>query len=308
MNGRGDVVFAGLLVKLTNRSAGGTFLWDEAAGKLVPVALPGMPSVPGQTFEWAAGEAPAINDRNEIALVGTVQVAGRSSPGVFFRGLNGKLQPVALPDQPLPGGGKAAAASRPSLNDSGVLVCLVKRQGEEVEYPYVWENGTLRPLPVESVVPPRGRLLLGFAGAWLSNRNRNVLLAAHVHSLGGHLQGLYLLAGDKATPLALPSQEMPGGGRLWTLQDGGVSVANDAGQHAFLALLQDGSTAAYRVDVDGKLSLILRSGATTPLGKITQVGSNDGSSRGIGLNSRGEVALPVTIANGPAMIVRVTPP
>lgn len=42
-----------------------------------------------------------------------------------------------------------------------------------------------------------------------------------------------------------------------------VSRPNRLGQHAFMARLADDSTAAYSMDVEGKLSLILKSGTDT---------------------------------------------
>ena len=56
-------------------------------------------------------------------------------------------------------------------------------------------------------------------------------------------------------------QDMPGGGRL--KQPFEPFAINDAGQFAFRATLADGSTAAYRLDTDGTLSLILKSGTNS---------------------------------------------
>jgi hypothetical protein len=92
-----------------------------------------------------------------------------------------------------------------------------------------------------------------------------------------------------------------------------VSAPNSLGEHAFMATLADGSTAAYRMDAEGKLSLILKSGATTELGQVTRIGKTSfatGLARGgwgIGLNSKGQVALPVQINGGPETIVLLTP-
>src|SRR2546422_67111 len=84
----------------------------------------------------------------------------------------------------------------------------------------------------------------------------------------------------------------------------GVSAANEAGEHAFLAILEDNSTAAYRMDAAGKLSLILKSGTTTDLGTITQVGSGDAAPN---LNSKGQVALTVQLDGGNDTLALLTP-
>jgi hypothetical protein len=142
----------------------------------------------------------------------------------------------------------------------------------------------------------------------LNNQNRNVLLTGLVESAAGHVPCPYLLADGVLKPLALPGTPMPGGGTFLTLQDAGVSRASEAGQHAFLALLQDGSTAAYRVEPGGQLSLILKSGTATPLGTVTNVGQGSLLSRGVCLNRQGQVALTVRIADLVDTVVLLTPP
>jgi hypothetical protein len=84
------------------------------------------------------------------------------------------------------------------------------------------------------------------------------------------------------------------------------------GQHALLAELEDGSQAIYRVDADGKLSLILREGAVTELGKIAHLGTwyntpERGSYSGVSLNDKGQVALPIQTVDGIETVVVLTP-
>jgi hypothetical protein len=260
-----------------------------------------------QLLEWAAGPSPVINRRDEVALVVNVRnAAGRDYPGLFFRSADGRLVPIALPDQELPGGGTIAFAVRPSLTDGGAAGFLARRQGTDREYPYVWEGGALRPLPVTDPEPPAEMLFLGFGGIWLNNRDNTVLLSGHLHSAGGHHLALYRFAGDRLTPIVLPGQEMPGGGRLATVQEGGVSAANDLGQHAFLAILEDGTTACYLLEPDGGFTLLLKSGAATELGTITSLGPGTVESHGIGLNSKGEVVVTAAFADRPDAIILLT--
>jgi hypothetical protein len=307
MNEQGDVVFSGLLVQVGDADTGGTFLWDRASRKLAPIALPGMRFGPGPSLDWAAGPAPVINRRGEIALVVNVKnSAGWADSGLFFRGAEGRVVPVALPDQELPDGGRIAFALHPCLTDAGALGFLARRQGADRESIFVWEQGALRPLPVTDPTPPADMLFLGFDRIWLNNRNGSVLLSGHLHSAGDHHLALYRFAEGRLTPLVLPGQEMPGGGRFLTLQDAGVSIANDLGQHAFLATLADGATACYLMEPDGRLSLLLKSGAATELGTITRVGPGTVESHGIGLNNRDEAALTVGVADHPDAIVLLT--
>jgi hypothetical protein len=64
------------------------------------------------------------------------------------------------------------------------------------------------------------------------------------------------------------------------------------------------------VGADGKLSLIARSGTTTPLGTLTLVSpdlTTSGSTGGFGINEQGRVALTAQIDNGPDILLLLTP-
>ena len=88
--------------------------------------------------------------------------------------------------------------------------------------------------------------------------------------------------------------------------DGGVSAANDAGQHVFLATRGEKTTAAYLVGADGKLTLLLKSSATSEPGAITRVG--EASTFGVAINNKGQVALVVKFAGaGSSTLVLMTP-
>jgi hypothetical protein len=282
MNRQGSAVFPAD-VKVGHRSTAGIFRWDYPAHQMISVALKGTAALDTLLFEVSDGSPVVLNNSGDIALaVAVSDTAGQEAAqnGVFFLGRDGQLLPVALPGQVLPDGPTAAWASFPSLDDTGRVACLVRPRNDDRSLPYVWEHGALTPLPTSSVTAPPWTLLYGFIGIWLNNKNRNALLAAHLHSLAGHFYGIYLLTGDTPTPVAVLGQEMPGGGRFLTLQDQGVSDANAAGQHAFLATLEDGTTAAYLMDAGGAVSLLLASGAVTSLGTVANVGQGMGQSQG----------------------------
>jgi hypothetical protein len=103
---------------------------------------------------------------------------------------------------------------------------------------------------------------------------------------------------------------MPGGGRLRSIDHSLISLANERGEHAFLGRLDGSARGIYRMDADGRLSLVLKSGAATGLGTITRImDSNDTPyAVGLGLNSQGEVAVTVRIDNGAATLLLLTPP
>jgi hypothetical protein len=312
MNQRGDLVFAA--ARRYNGNPLGTFLWNSQTGKATAVALKGMPAVQNLTFTEPAGFSPVINNRNEIAFPAAVKnPAGPSGAGLFFLARDGQLLPVALPGQQLPDGGKINLNlfSLPSLNDGGQVAFLARRPADKQDSAYVWELGTISPVVTVGTAAPGGGKITAVSSVLLNNQNRSVLVAAGIGGSARH--GLYRAAADQVTPVAVPGQEMPGGGRFSTLQNAfpfsegfrclGVSAANGVGQHVLLATLEDGTTAAYLMDPDGKLSLILKSGTTTELGRITTVGGPSPAS----LNGKGQVALDVRIDGGPETIALLTP-
>jgi hypothetical protein len=234
---------------------------------------------------------------------------------VFLLGRDGKLQPVLLPGQALPGGANARTDIfvYPSINDVGLVAFPARGQKDNQNSAYLWENGAITPvLTVGTDVPGVGKVH-AVTSLMLNNKNRNVLVAATIEGTTSR-HGLYLVAGGQVTPVAVPGQDMPGGGKFKSIQHTisgaggeqvslGESAANGAGQYAFLATLEDNSTAAYQVDAYGKLSLILQSGTMTDLGKITRIGFVSQP----GLNSQGQAIVVVKIDNGPETLVLLTP-
>jgi hypothetical protein len=172
---------------------------------------------------------------------------------------------------------------------------------------YLWENGTICPVALAGQAAPGGGNISDVWGIWVNNQNRSVLVQAFGEQRSDGPSYLYLWAAGKLTPVAAPGQALPGGGTLVDLSPwpGGVSPANDRGQHVFVAEIREGSqirVAAYRMDVDGKLSLVLKSGDTTSRSEIEQVAGSVAS-----LNNQGQVLLDLQIAGQPEMLALVTP-
>jgi hypothetical protein len=316
MNQRGNVVFAAA-VKVGATSGRGTFLWDAQTKQVTAVAVPGMPAVNSLTFATGLSSIPAINNHDEIALGGTVKdTTGPARPGLFFRGRDGKLLPVLLPDQELPGGGTIVSGGSLTVTDAGVVGfgAEVRRAGETVHArnAYLWEQGTLSPVAVVGQDAPGGGKIARITAVRVNNQNRAVLLAARLTDPPTQT-GLYRFAEGQLTPVAVPGQDLRGGGKLQSVVEGSatagptaswdLSRATEAGQIAFLAKLDGGGHGVYRVEADGKLALILKEGDTTELGAITRI--PEGS--GIGLNSKGQVALAVKIADSPLTLVLLIP-
>ena len=93
--------------------------------KVIPVRLKDEPATGNLVFTKPGGIFPAINNRDEIALVGQVHTPnGPSGYGLFFLGQDSVLRPVVLPGDLLP-----VAASGPvkAVTDE-VLPAVAGRQ------------------------------------------------------------------------------------------------------------------------------------------------------------------------------------
>jgi hypothetical protein len=313
MNQRGDVVFSAWAT-IGGTTDRGTFLWDYQGQKLTLAAFKGMPAVNNLTFvDGSSGDSgstprPLVNNSDEIAFSANVKnAAGQTRSGVFFLGRDGQLQAIALPDQVLPGGAAVQDVYPTGITDNGIIAFVTASGwGSVPKGAYLWENGTITPIAVAGMEIPGLGKVVG-ANARVNNKDRSVVVGLQLNSTSTPVH-IYRWADGQFTLLLAQGQEMPGGGKLesWF----GPFALNDAGQFAFPATLQDGSTAAYLLDTDGTLSLILKKGASTDLGTITAVGPSSSSSpnsAGIGLNSKGQVVLPVKIGTGPATLVLLTP-
>jgi hypothetical protein len=316
MNGRGNCVFNTWAL---SSGMGGTFYRDAESGKMTAVVLPGMPATGDLIFGDEPDElvvglvgTPAINNRDEIALSGGVKGTGSpSGRGLFFRAPDGALQPIFIPGQALPDDKKGQFTDPfPSITDAGVVAFLVQRQGDTLGYSaYQWEKGDLAPLVIVGMDAPGGGKITAVSSVWLNNQNRSALVSASIAGQPGH--GLYRVAGGTLMPVAVPGREMPGGGKLKSLADPGgrpavtfdISVATEAGQHAFAATLDDNTTGLYRMEADGALSLVLKSGMATPLGKITRFAKDMQPA----MNSKGHVIVSASFDKGPDTLVLLTP-
>jgi hypothetical protein len=306
MNQSGSIVFN---VSTSETDSLGTFLWDAATKEVTPVAVAGMPAGTDWTFSPARDGAPAINKSGDIVFgVGLKEADSSVRQGVFFRERTGQLQAVALPGESL-GLGEVVEAFAGGINDAGMVAFRAATVPNGPTSVYLWENGTVTPVAFVRGEVPGAEKVADLPGVWLNNQNHTLLLRIRIEDHNS--DSLWRWEDRQLTPLLVPGQEMPGGGLLDQLQPE-VSDANEAGQHAFIATVTDAGTtraAIYRLDSDGTLSLVLQTGASTPLGLITHLGAAGAAPvlSGIGLNGQGQLALPVRIDNGPPMIVLLTP-
>jgi hypothetical protein len=319
LNARGNIVFGARGNWEGGRISTRLFFQDAQARTLNPVAPPGTPAVNGLTFQPGdSSVTPRLNNRDEIAFEAWVpDASGKAEPGVFLHNPNGRLQPVFLPDQTLPGGDAPSEyAGLLSLNDSSLVAFRVRRPGGgQAIGGYLWEQGTVTSAAVPGMELPGEARVIRVSGVWLNNQNRTLLMAIRTNTSPAQA-GLYRFLNGQLAAVAVPGQEMPGGGKLATILEENpgtiahgsnalydVSLASEAGEHAFRGRLEDGTRAVYRLDADGRLSLVVKNGMITNLGTITSLPG----ATGIGLNDLGQVAMVVKIDRGPDTVVLLTP-
>lgn len=270
-----------------------------------------MPAGPNLTFEDLVDVLAAINNPGEIALLAPVHnTAGPSGTALVLFGTEGQPQPLLLSRETVPGIGKLQmTSSDPALTDAGAVAFLARRPGEKQDSAYLWEQGTITPLLTVGTEVPGVGSVTSVSHVLMNNQNRSVLVAAGIGS--SSRQGLYRVEARQVTPLAVPGQPLPGGGKLANLQNVlvestgirsfAVSAATAAGEYVFVATLEDGTTSAYRLTGDGTVSLNVKGGMMSNLGAITRVEASPGA-----LNSQGEVALVLRVNNGPETLVLLT--
>src|SRR5262249_408788 len=133
----------------------------------------------------------------------------------------------------------------------------------------------------------------------LNNRDRTAVVTGSVQYGDTPVHGIFRWANGSLTPVVLEGEQLPDRAELSAFYEP-ISFANEAGERAVVARLADGSTAAYLIDTDNSVRLLLRSGTSTRLGTISQLGPYQpgyttgapyGLSNGIGLNSKGQLAF-----------------
>jgi hypothetical protein len=305
-------------------------LWAAGNQTAIPVRLQGEPATGNLVFTKPGGIAPAINNRDEIALIG--QVHNPSGPGGYglfflgqFPGEDQVLRSVLLPGEMLPlnASGLLKAVTeeyfKPSIDDSGRIAFLVQLQGTSRYSAYVWESGGNDQVMISNTYLRSGARITDVSGVWLNNRDRSALVTANTNRMHSNQYGLYRSLNGAITPIVEPGTAMPGGGTLQTVQYTsteentpplmGVSQANAAGQYVFLAALTDGSTGAYQLDPDSTVTLLYKTNPTPAPVRIADVTPGITFVQGSRpcINNHGQIALSVRPDKSHSMIMLLTP-
>jgi len=277
-------------------SPGGLSLhrWDFASQELSPLNLKGRAAADGSVVEWVQAVA-GFNDHDALLFVGIVKDPfGRTRQGILLLSSNSDLVSVALEGQALGDGrhlGSVIEGAR--LTNAGRVLFQTAQEGKDPRVLHLWDGGTFALIAEEGQTVPGGGQIADLGPAWAHDDSGTVLIRARLAKPGVESllpNAVFLSVEGTLLPVALPGQEMPGGGRLPTqsrsLTDPHwLSPPNDQGQHLFIAELEGGSKAVYRIDADGTLALVLKQGTVTTYGTIGRIGTS------AGFNNKGQIAL-----------------
>jgi len=279
LNDAGKIAFGASVAGA--RATEGIFL--AADDRLKAIALSGADAPGVQNGTFVEFDAPVLNNRDEIAFVGTVR-RGRETLQVLYLYSGGVLRKLVAGGDPAPRGGSFDRFGLPAINNKGV-----------VAFPAVLEHGAvlggiflagareLRLLVGAGEIGPGGAMLVRFSERAAIDDEDNVAFVAHLGS-GTSSEAVLVANASGLTQLAIVGESAPGGGRFaafgpWPNFGSSASVA-------FVAAIDDGpGTLGIYVGTRGALRRVtmvgdrLANGGAVPafaLNSVTSVGSRGG--------------------------------
>lgn len=225
LNEAGEVAFAAAISG--GKTVEGIFLWTR--GRVQPVVLTGSPApgISGGTL--AAIESPTLNDRGDVAFLGTVR-RGRETVEAIYGRIGGKLRKIVAQGDPAPAGGMFGAFGAPTLNNKGTVGFAAAVEGRTVPGGiFVVEGESLRMVVGAGDDSPTGGIFFKFAERF--SLNDTGLIAFNALLKGAPAAGgLFLVDRGPPRKLAALGDPAPGGGTfshfgLWPTMNAGGTVA-----------------------------------------------------------------------------------
>ncbi len=207
LNARGTVAFAAAVAGGT--TVEGIFLWSR--GRLRSAALAGgpAPGIPAGTL--AAMDAPALNDRDDVAFLATVRRGRESVEAVYLRAGRALIKVVAQGD-PAPAGGTFAGFGPPALNARGTLAFAAVVEGRAAPGGvFVADARGVRMLVGAGDESPLGGIYAKFSERIALNDAGAVAFTAALKGARA-AQAVVLVEGGRAHAVAALDEPAPGGG------------------------------------------------------------------------------------------------
>jgi hypothetical protein len=235
INEGADVVFAAAVGG--GKAVEGIFIWSR--GRLQPVVITGTPA-PGIAGGTLAGiEAPALNDRGDVAFLATIR-RGRETLDAIYGRVGGKLRKIVAQGDPAPAGGAFAGFGMPVLNNKGAVAFAAAVEGRGVPGGiFVVEGDATRMIVGAGDDTPAGGIYFKFAERVSLNDAGLIAFNAQLKDAPTSA-GLFLVDRGAPRKLVVVGDAAPGGGTfshfgLWpTVNNAGVVVFTssvDGGTH-----------------------------------------------------------------------------
>jgi hypothetical protein len=209
LNDAGKVAFGATVAGA--RATEGIFLAAEDRLKTIALSGTDAPGVRNGTF--VDFDAPVLNNRDEIAFVGTVR-RGRETLQVLYLYSGGVLRKLVAGGDPAPRGGTFDRFGLPAINNKGVVAFpAVIEQGAILGGIFVVGASELHLLVGAGEIGPGGEMLVRFSERAAIDDEDNVAFVAHLGS-NASSEALLVANASGLTQLAVTGEAAPGGGRF----------------------------------------------------------------------------------------------
>ena len=209
LNDAGKVAFGANVAGA--RTTEGIFL--AANNRLKAIALSGTdaPGVRNGTF--VEFDAPVLNNRDEIAFVGTVR-RGRETLQALYLYSGGVLRKLVAGGDPAPRGGTFDRFGLPAINNKGVVAFpAIVEHGSILGGIFAVGASELHLLVGAGEIGPGGEMLARFSERAAIDDEDNVAFVAHLGSNAAS-EALLIASPSGLTQLAIVGESAPGGGRF----------------------------------------------------------------------------------------------
>ena len=190
------------------RAVEGIFVASPRGTRAVALAGGAAPDIPSGTL--ASVDAPAINDRGDVAFLATVR-RGRESLEAIYLHSGGKSRKVVAQGDPAPAGGTFAGFGPPSLNGKGLVVFGGVVEGRAVPGGlFAWKGGGIRMLVGAGEDTPDGGIFAKFSERIAVNDAGAVAFNAMLK--GAAIAGAIYVVDDRVRRIVGLGDAAPGGG------------------------------------------------------------------------------------------------
>ena len=243
LNQAGAVAFSASIAG--GKASEGLFLSSNRRLRAIALSGSAAPGIPAGAF--SEFQAPALNDRGEIAFLASVR-RGRDSLEAIYLYQAGRLRKIAAAGDPAPGGGSFVAFGTPALNNK-----------TEIAFPAVVDDGPVsggifvaaasgvRMAVGAGTAEPHGGIFAQFSDR-VGINNAGAVLFNAVLKLGPVDQALFVVRGNEVRSVAAVGQASPSIARFASL--GSWPSLSDDETVAFIAAAEGpaGAVGLYQAD------------------------------------------------------------